>query len=198
MIETDITKAELIGLSHMHDTFVRNHPEWSDRIEVAYIGMSAMQKFKMTTVKIARISPGEPLHYRDMDIQWLMDWYMVQEQGLVLQGPPAKTFIPHMTREEFLICLKDGLPSWSEMAKEARHKGYQSYIILSLCRNLYAIKFGKQVSKFEGGEWAIREYPQWADLVQKAEEWHGSPDRSDSLDSQAETVRFVAFALNQT
>jgi predicted nucleotidyltransferase len=195
--ESDITSAELPQLRDMHDTFECMHPKWKDRIEVAYVGVEAMQRFKTKTVRIARISPGEPLHFRDMDIEWLMDWYMVQEQGLAVTGPSPKTYIPEITREEFIASLKRGLPDWAERANEARRIGYQSYIVLSLCRNVYAIRFGAQVSKFKGATWAKGEYPEWAELISQAIEWHGSPDTSDSLTTKAETINFARFMTTQ-
>ncbi len=197
IVESDISEDDLRSLKVMHQNFVREYPEWRDRIEVAYVGVEAMRKFKTDTVTIARISPGEPLHYRDMNIQWLMDWYMVQEQGLAIEGPSPKVLIPVITKDEFVASLKGEYPSWLERAKEARRVGYQSYVVLSLCRSLYAIRFGQQVSKFKGASWAATEYPQWAHLIQQATEWHGSSDNTDSLDTQAETARFAEFMLDQ-
>ena len=121
MVETDVTEKELEQLRATHKDFVRDHPEWNDRIEVAYVGIEAMRDFKTKTARIARISPGEPLHYREMDAQWLLDWYVVQEQGLPIYGPPPKTFIPHIERQEFVDLLKSNLPAWRERVKEARH-----------------------------------------------------------------------------
>ena len=61
--------------------------------------------------RIARISPGEPLHYREMDIQWLMDWYQVQEKGATVFGAPPQHYIPYISTEEFIVSLKNCLPS---------------------------------------------------------------------------------------
>lgn len=197
IVESDITEDELTSLKVLHKDFAHKHPAWRDRIEVAYVGTEAMRVFKVSTVRIARISPGEPLHYRDMNIQWLMDWYMVQEQSLTIDGPSPKMFIPTITREEFVASIKGEFPSWLERAKEARRIGYQSYVILSLCRGLYAIRFGKQISKFKGAAWAIQEYPQWAELIEQATQWHGSSEEKDSSMTQAETIRFAQFMVSQ-
>lgn len=197
IVESDVTDDELHDLKAMHEDFVQKHPAWHDRIEVAYVDVEAMRAFKTSTVRIARVSPGESLHYRDMDIQWLMDWYMVQEQGLTIEGPSPKTFIPTITEDEFVTSIKGEFSSWLGRAKEARWVGYQSYVILSLCRGLYAIRFGKQVSKFKGASWAAQEYPQWAELIQQATQWHGSSDKADSLAAQAETITFAQFMISQ-
>lgn len=197
MISTDITQLQLNQLRVMHDKFIKQYPEWNDRIEVAYVSAEAMKNFKSNTSTIARISPGEPLHFREMDLDWLMDWYMVQEQSVTLFGPSPTEFIPHITKEEFIANLRNHLPSWVEAAKEARWAGYQSYIILSLCRTLYAVKFGNQISKPDGAEWAIKEYPQWSNLIKHALIWHGSSDKSDSYERQTETEKFVEFAITQ-
>ena len=197
IVETDVTETELEQLKGMHQAFVRDHPEWNDRIEVAYVGVEAMKNFKTKTASIARISPGEPLHYRDMDVQWLLDWYVVQEQGLILFGPTPKTFIPHIDRQEFVDMLKDSLPTWRDRVKEAKWKGYQSYIVLSVCRSLYAVRFGTQASKVQAAEWVAEEYPEWSSLMKQALTWRGLAGKADSLETQAETARFVEFGLDK-
>lgn len=197
MVETDVTTEELLKLAELHQSFTREHPEWDDRIEVAYVSFEAMKHFKTTTSRIVRISPGELLHYRDMDIQWLMDWHMVLNQGVTVFGPPPSDFMPHITNQEFIGSLKARMPLFADTVKEAKHVGYQSYVILSLCRNLYAIQFGHQVSKIEGGHWAANEYPEWKGLIEQAMLWHGSANMSANLSTQADTERFANFALSQ-
>ena len=88
IVEGDIDDTALVVLGEMHDAFIRSYPEWEDRIEVAYVSVDAMRDFKTHPSRIARISPGEPLHFREMDSQWLMDWYQVQEQDVTVLGPP--------------------------------------------------------------------------------------------------------------
>lgn len=190
-----VSKTQLSQLADMHAKFAKQYPEWKNHVEVAYVSVDAMRDFKTNTSQIARISPGEPLHYRDMNIAWLMDWYMVQEMGVILEGPAPRTFIPKISGEEFVKSLKNEYPSWLERAKEARWVGYQSYIILSLCRGMYAIRFGKQVSKFKGAAWAMHEYPQWAELIKLAIDWHGSADKSDSTETQVQTIKFAEYML---
>jgi predicted nucleotidyltransferase len=192
-----ISDSELELLRTMHDKFVEQHTSWNDRIEVAYVSQDAMKDFKTKTSQIARVSPGEPLHFRNMDIEWLLDWYMVQEQGLTITGASPKEYIPTITADEFITNIRNRLPTWVEAAKDAKHVGYQSYIILSLCRSLYAIKFGKQTSKPTAGKWALKEYPEWSGLVNLAIDSHGSSDKADSFDTQNETKRFVDFAISQ-
>lgn len=197
IVEGVISTEELACLKAVHRAFSETHTEWDNRIEVAYVSVDGMRHFKTKTNRIARISPGEPLHYRDMDIEWLMDWYMVQEQGMVVFGPEPKDYIPHISQEEFVQSLKNALPSFAEAAQGARWIGYQAYIVMAFCRNLYAIKYGNQVSKYEGARWAAKEYPEWSEFITEAASWHGSSDRADRPDTHQKTLRFVQFAISE-
>ena len=197
IVEADIDSTTLMALKEMHDEIIRSYPDWEDRIEVAYVSVNAMKNFKTHSRLIARISPGEPLHHREMDIQWLMDWYQVQEQGASVFGPPPQQYIPHISHEEFIASLENRLPCWRTDVRDARTIGHQSYIILSLCRSLYAIHHHQQISKIAAGEWASRAFPEWSELIRDALRWHGSSDKSDSLSTQAEAIRFVEFAIGQ-
>ncbi len=197
IVEGDIDDTALVVLGEMHDAFIRSYPEWEDRIEVAYVSVEAMRDFKSHPSRIARISPGEPLHFREMDSQWLMDWYQVQEQDVTVLGPPPHRYIPHISTEEFIESLKNRLPDWRISVGDAHTVGHQSYIILSLCRTLYSIHHSRQVSKVAAGEWASLEFPEWSQLIRDALRWHGSSDKTDSLSTQAMTIGFVEFANGQ-
>jgi len=51
---------------------------------------------------LAVISPGEPFHFKESDPGWLMNWYMVQEQGRTLFGPDPTTLIDPISKQEFI------------------------------------------------------------------------------------------------
>jgi Domain of unknown function (DUF4111) len=197
IVASDIDGTALVALKEMHDEIVRRYPEWEDRVEVAYVSVDAITNFKTHPSRIARISPGEPLHHREMDIQWLMDWYQVQEHSITVFGGPPQQYIPYISTEEFIESLENRLPSWRIDVREARTVGHQSFVILSLCRSLYSIQYHQQISKVAAGEWASREFPEWSQLVRDALRWHGSSDKSESLSTQAEAIGFVEFAIGQ-
>lgn len=131
----------------MHKDFVNRHKKWDDRIEVQYFSVSGLKTFKSKTSKMANISPGEPLHIINSGIDWLLNWYLVQEYGITLFGP-TPDFIDPISKEEFLNAVKDHAIKWKDYVvntKYSRH--YQSYAILTMCRALYTLRHGEQVSK---------------------------------------------------
>jgi hypothetical protein len=90
------------------------------------------------------------------------------------------------------------MQSWQDKVKEAKNRGYQAYIILTLCRSAYAYMFAKHVSKRIGAEWAKSEYPQWAVLIDTALAWSRIDAKDDILDEtfHKQTVKFVRFMLD--
>ena len=72
--------------------------------------------------------------------------------------------------------------------------GSQAYAILTMCRGLYAIRFGERLSKREAASWAGHEFPQWADLIRRALDWRQRqwvPDGQDGTATVSETRSFV-------
>ena len=49
-------------LNQTHIQVVDDHPQWNDRLELAYISREALQSFRTRTSTIGIISPGEPFH----------------------------------------------------------------------------------------------------------------------------------------
>jgi len=193
-LASGLTEAELDALRQMHRDFVAQHPQWNDRIEVAYLSLEALRTFKTQNSQIGIISPGEPLHFVDAGVEWLMNWYMVQEHGITLLGPPPETIIEPISRDEFVHVIKQHVSGWNEYVQHGKHRGFQAYSILTMCRGLYTLSHGEQVSKIRAAEWAKQAIPEWADLIQKAIDWRLDYAQSGVIDEAAlpETKRFVA------
>lgn len=195
VLETDIDDKEFEALQKMHQDFAGEHKEWDNRIEVQYMPKLALKNFKTEESEVVVISPGEPFHKRIVGKHFLINWYIVQEKGLTLFGVDPKTIIEPISKEEFIQAVKDHTKSWSEWVKEMKSKGAQAYTILTLCRALYAVRNGEQVSKKQAADWAKKELPEWEDLISKALEWYKNKENKNinGDSTYPETKKFVNF-----
>lgn len=75
----------------------------------------------------------------------------------------------------------------------------QAYAILTMCRALYTLKYGEQVSKNHAALWVQQEFPEWASLMQNALSWREA-FRDENVDHDTtfpDTLQFVRFAISQ-
>jgi predicted nucleotidyltransferase len=196
---SDIDDKEFSDLQEMQHDFVAKNKQWNDRIEIAYLSVTALKTFKSHTSQIAIISPGEPFHLKEAGNDWLMNWYLVREKGLTLFGPSPKTLIDPISKEEFIQAVQDHTKGWAEWIHHAHERKAQAYAILTMCRALYAYKNGEQVSKQQAALWAEQELPQWSALIKDALLWRATRHDED-VDHAAtfpETLRFVQFVIDQ-
>ena len=198
-LASDLDDKEFEELQKMHVEFANQHKEWDDRIEVCYISLAALHTVKTGTSQVANISPGEPFHKRETSIEWLISWYVVRETSITLFGPAPKTIIEPISKDEFLQAIRTHTKAWDEWIHEMHHRKSQAYAILTMCRALYTLKYGEQVSKKQAALWAEKEFPEWASLIENALVWREAW-RDENVDHDAtfqETMRFVSFAISQ-
>lgn len=189
---------ECSALHRMHTALTRDHPAWYDRLDIAYVPVAALQTFKTDISTIAIISPGELFHRIKAGNDWLMNWYLVQEYGLTLFGPPPGAFIPPILNEEFVRSVRESALTWPDRMHEMRTRKSQAYAILTMCRALYAHQNGAHSSKQQAAAWAAKVMPEWSSLIEEARQWRHAW-RDDSVDHAAtlpETRRFVQFAAH--
>jgi hypothetical protein len=189
--------AELSALEQMHADFAAAHPAWDNRVEVAYVSASALQTFKTQPSEIAVISPGEPFHTKSAAADWLINWYFVRERGVTLAGPPPQSIIIPIAKAEFIQAVRNQARSWRGWVERAAHRKAQAYAILTLCRALYVVRNGEQVSKLRAAQWAQRELPEWSALIASALAWRAAPDdpavdHAATLPATRQFVHFVA------
>lgn len=193
---TNLTEDEFARLHKMHDGFAAEHPEWYDRIEVAYLAVRGLRTFREERSPIAVISPGEPFNQKDAGADWLVNWWVVREHGVTLYGPPATDVIVPIDKVEFLHIVQEHARYWPTWVHDLRHPKAQAYAIITMCRAQYALEHGEQPSKEEAARWAQVRWPQWAALIERGLAWRVAPEAElpDGEAYFAETEAFVKFA----
>ena len=194
----DLSEADLQGLREMHACIAAAHPNWRDRVEVAYVPVATLQTIGVEGRPMARISPGEPLHAFPATRHYLLEWYVVRRSGLTLFGPPARELMPEISREEFVQVVREHARGWKAWVTETRGSGGQAYAVLTLCRALYSSRLGEQVSKRQAGIWASGQLHRWSALIAWALGWWyaGGSDVSGE-DRHPEVTRFVEEVSDQ-
>jgi len=196
--EVDIDGNDFAKLNDMQDRLVKRFDQWNDRIDIAYVSKSALKTFKFKRSQIAVISPGEPFNVKEAGTDWLMNFYFVQEKCITLFGTDPRNIIEPTTKDEFLVAVKNQALEWRDWVTQTRGSlGFQFYAVLTICRALYALKHGEQVSKTTAGQWAKKAYPQWAVLIKDALAWRtdGQNLTPDQLSRYPEVERFVREML---
>lgn len=192
----DLTDEDFAQLDAVHNQLVHNHPERQDRIEIAYLSRHGLHTFKTQASPIGIISPGEPFHIIQAGHDWSVNWYMVREIGVTLFGPPPTDIIEPISQTEFVQVIRWHMAAWREWITDIERRPAQAYAIITMCRGLYTIRNGKQVSKLQAAVWANTQLPEWASLIDKALAWRlawNDPTINipASPDETAETRRFV-------
>lgn len=196
-LRTDPSDAALSAVAPVHAMLVGEMPEWSNRIEVAYVGIDSLQHFRDAPHQIARISPGEPLNLRMADGEWLIDWYQVREHGRSLVGPPAAGLLPGISIEEFRSEAARQVRQWRDRVPTDASTPYLAYIVLAITRGLHAWRTGSQVSKQDAGMWLAEERPDWRVLASAAVAQQASHGEIDGVVLKGSDVsRFARWAAD--
>ena len=194
VLSTDLTVTNFSALAAMHDAMIKASPVWNDRVEVVYLSARALGSFREGSAPAARISPGEPFHRIEVDRRWVLDWYPVREWGLTLYGPPPATFISAIPQREFVDAVREELRRWPQRVAGLSTAGAYAYAVLTVCRGWRLFRTGEHMSKRDAAEWAARELPQFADLVENASAWRERSHAGALVDgspTQDDTRRFV-------
>jgi hypothetical protein len=194
VLTSDLTDDEFARLQQMHARLARDYPMWNDRIEVGYIAATNLRAFDPKCT-IAVISPGEPFHVRAAEYGWLFNLDVLRKQGLVLNGPPAKTLIGPISKEDLDHGLKEQMRLWREWNEDPDpHLTHAqlAYPIMTMCRALRAYRTGEFISKNEAVRWAAEELPAWSTLIRDSVAWRDSPN-GDYGDPEAARVKTLAF-----
>jgi len=176
--DTEISSDTFSALKEMHEHITRFDSPWAIQLEVSYIPQNALRRYNPVDNLHPHMDRGnnEILHMLTHVSDWVIQRHLLRERGVVITGPELKTLIDPVSPNDMRQAIVDVLPLWLnpmlDDPSRIKSRGYQSFVVLSLCRMLYTLQYGTIVSKRVAAQWGQDTLgKQWTSLIEDA--WLG-------------------------
>jgi hypothetical protein len=141
---------------------------------------------------------GERLKLVAHDETWDVHRSVLRERGIVMLGPPAHTLIDPVSPEQLRSVMRSLLSGWAARIladpDQIKARGYQSYVVLSLCRILYTLQHGTIVAKPVAAAWARENLDSsWHGLIERAWEGRSQPGLEADPGDLAQTLELIRY-----
>jgi predicted nucleotidyltransferase len=206
VVTTDkITDDTFAALKAMHERIATIDSWCATQLEVSYIPRSAIRRYDPADALHPRLDRGkdETLHMMRHDADWVVQRHLIREHGLVLLGPAPAMLINPVSPDDLRRAMRELLPEWLapmlENPPDVRTRGYQSFIVLSICRILYTLEHGEVVSKKAAADWGEATlHARWTPLIRGA--WIGrqDPGTAPRAGDLTETWAFIRYAIGRS
>jgi len=195
-----LDEAAVQRLAAVHAT-LRTTGGWAARLEVVYLPVATLGRYDpsdQTSYPIA--ASGRTFAVGRQSPTWVLDRWVAREHGLVVAGPRPSTLIDPIGPQALQAAVRKLLLSfWAGQLEGPapawlRPRSDQAFAVLSMCRALYCLEYGKVISKPAAAAWASQRLgPPWPELVDQALGWRA--DQRPDDDSLAATLGLVADAV---
>jgi hypothetical protein len=197
VVSEPATQKEKVALEQMHIRFEEENEEWYQRIESQYVPISF---FKHTLhPKTPRPYYGEGKFYPESPYgnEWLINNYLLNRHGVTLYGRDFKDLLNPIDFEQVKVaCIRDLHEEWEPKINDPDYLNnphHQSYVVLNICRILYAVLNSELASKTKSAEWVANKFEQWRELIKAAQSW----EYGKEMNYKGATRRFIQFAVDQ-
>ena len=189
---------ELSSIEKFHLELERRHAAWAGRVECSYVPAVLLSEILPPTTP--RPWWGFSALYRAAPYgnEWIINQYLLDEYGLALVGPDFGTLLerPVDVMQVRKASARDLFREWEPKIDDPEWltvSHYQSYLVLNLCRILFAVIGGDVASKSRAAAWVVTTYPEWRDVVTEALLWrHGM-----EMKRQNDAIAFVRFGIQK-
>lgn len=181
----------------LHSDAEQKFEKWAKKIECSYIPLDML--LNILPPKDPRPYVGGGIFYPEADYgnEWIINQYFLYKKGTALIGPDFKILVePIKITDVKEACIKDLFREWEPKISDAAYLAdghLQSYVVLNLCRILYTVKCNEAVSKKVAASWVKKEYPEWKDLIEVAENWHYGL----KIERQEDVIKFIKFVISK-
>jgi predicted nucleotidyltransferase len=202
--DVEISNDTFSALQNMHSEIARLDSPWAIQQEISYLPKDALRRFDPPNNKHPHLDRGvnETLHLMTHESDWIVQRYILRERGVVVEGPDPKTLIDPISPDDLRGAVANLLPLWTRLFFEnpsrIDKRGYQSYCVLSLCRMLYTLKYGKIVSKRIAANWAKEHIDsKWTPLIERALIDRQNPELDARPEDINGTLNMMRYTLEQ-
>ena len=200
--EDEIPEATFLELQTMHDRLAKIDSPWAIQLEGSYLSKRAIRRFDPAYTLYPNIErgSGERLKIADHDKVWDTHRYILRKKGLALAGPAPETLIDPVMPMQLRQAMQSILPGWATYMlnhpDQIKIRGYQSYIVLTVCRILYTLHHGTVVSKPTAARWVQQNLGErWDALIESAWVGRHNSDMQPLPEDMNGTQEFIRFAL---
>lgn len=205
-----VTDDEISGdlfsaLQAIHARINAGDSPWTIQLEVSYIPQHALRRYDPANALHPHIDRGrgESLGMMQHDSSWVVQRYTLRERGITLAGPAPQTLIdpvsPNDLRQAMLAILKGWALQILQDPAQIKHRGGQSYTVLSIYRILYTLQYGTVVSKPVAARWAQETLDnQWTPLIERTWTGRHNPGLEASPDDVNGTLDLIRYALERS
>jgi hypothetical protein len=203
--EHDLSVEKFAALQALHDRIAEMDSAWAIQLEGFYISSRAIRYYDPQSKLVPNIErgKGERLKWVGLDRSWEIHRSMLWKQGITLAGPAPQNLIdpvsPAQLQQTMLFLLSEWIAKFLLKPESLNYRGYQSYIVLSLCRILYTLQEGEVVSKRYAVRWARENLSdRWENLLSEAWQGRHHPELPSSPKDIKETMEFIRYALESS
>ena len=201
----EITSEAFSALQIMHKQINEIDSPWANQLEVSYIPRNALRRFDPRHKLHPHLDrgTGETLHMMEHESDWIVQRHTLRERGVTLDGPPPKSLIDAVSADDLRRAVVNVLPLWvkplvDDPIQQIRPRGYQSFIVLSLCRMLYTIQEGTIASKPVAAQWALKTLSaEWRPLIERAIIGRQNAGLEAQAEDLAGTIRLIRYTLDR-
>jgi predicted nucleotidyltransferase len=192
------------ALHEMHARIAAIDSWCATQLEASYIPKRVIRRYDPADAMHPRLDRGKEEKLRVMrhDADWVVQRHLIRERGLTLQGPAPAMLIDPVSPDDLRRAMVELMAAWLapmlENPPDIRTRGYQSFIVLSICRILYTLEHGDVVSKKAAANWGEATlHARWTQLIRGA--WIGRQDPASAPRAAdlSETWAFIRYAIGR-
>ncbi len=200
--DVEVTDDLFSSLQSMHDRIATIDSPWAIQLEGSYLSRQALRRYDPANDIHPNIERGLGERLKQVRHQevWNVHRHILRERGITILGPDPTALIDPITPTALKQAMLPALSGWATYLlnhpQEIRHRGYQSYIVLTLCRILYTLQSGEVASKLKSANWAKDVIVEtWKPLIEDA--WEGRHASQMPPDPAAirQTQDFIEYTL---
>jgi Domain of unknown function (DUF4111)/Nucleotidyltransferase domain len=203
--DNEISGDLFFALQSLHDRIATIDSPWAIQLEGSYISQRALRRYNRAYALHPNIErgTGERLKMLHHDEAWVIHCYILRERGMTLAGPAPQTLIDPVSPTDLRQALLSMLPGQAARIlhenAQLNRAGYQSYIVLTLCRILYTLHYGTVISKRAAARWAQQALDQrWVPLIERAWAARRNPGLEASSEDVNGTLEFMRYTLERS
>ena len=196
--ERPVSDEEFAALAAMHAGLAASSNPYASRIEIAYLDRAALRRFQ-PGLRHPTLGQGESLAWSEHHANWILERWTVRMCGVPLVGPEPQPLIDPIAPDEIVAAVRARLGDWDDWARKldepewvAPRRGAAAYVVETMCRALYTLRWAELPSKPRAVTWALAELPEpWRATVERSQTWR--TDNTYDPDIVPEVIAFVLW-----